>query len=55
MDVQTAVGIFEKAMDDGQAQASACAGRLGSEIRLENLRQNIGRNARAVVSHGEPQ
>ncbi len=52
MDVQTAAGLFEQAMDDGQAQAGALARRLGGEIGLKYLGQHFRRDAGAVVADG---
>ena len=43
MDVHAAARLLEQAMDNGQAQARAFPRRLGREIRLKNLGQNIRR------------
>ena len=55
MDVQAAARFLEQAMDDGQSEAGAFAGRLGGEIGLKYLRQHVRRHAGAVVPHRQLQ
>ena len=45
----SAVVLGQNAMRNGQAQPSAATDRLGREERLENMRQNVGWNARAAI------
>ena len=41
-------------MDRGQSEARPVADGLGREERLEHAGQHVGRDADAVVDHGEP-
>ena len=51
MDVERAVAFFDKPLDDVQAEAGSLSRPFGGEVRLENFRQHLRRNARPVVPH----
>src|ERR1022692_3298359 len=53
VDMQRAVGLLDEPLDDVEAEAGALTRTFGGEIRLENFRQQIRRNARTGVAHPE--
>src|SRR5665213_1361572 len=53
MHMHGASGLFEQAVDNGQAKPRPFARRFGRKIRLKNLGQYVRRNARPVITHGD--
>ena len=49
--IDEAAGLLDDAVDRGQAEARALADFLGREERLEDLVDDVGRNAGAGVAH----